>query len=1163
MLRTSVLFRPRPLNRQLASALLAIALTTIATRVHAIPSYTLGVRLDLLAPQSPARVVAGDLNGDGRVDLVVTGYYGRTVSVYLGIPNGLFAPRADYPTPAQPSGVGITDVNGDGRPDLVVECDSDTIAVLLGNGAGGFGAPRDFPTAPSANCLAIGDLNGDGWPDLVLGLYTYPGQISVMLNDGAGGFGAHYELSVGPGDLARGVALGDVNGDGNLDVLASTNLASSNIVLMLGDGAGGFGSPSQVQAEDFGAGVALSDLDDDGRLDFACAQSNGAGAVTIGFGTGSGTFTSTVTHVTGPGSDFAVAIGDVNGDGVEDFAAANLDSARVVMELGDGPRHFGELTTLPTGPQPDGIVIADVNGDGKEDIVTANIGTDSLSVFLGNGGGEFATRSVLPAGPNTDTAAIADLNGDGNPDLVVVSQSIPGVSVFLGNGNGGFSSRTDLTATGGPRGLAIADVNGDGALDIVIGNAANSTVSYFPGNGLGGFGTRVDLSTGTGTDPLSVVVADMNGDGRPDIVAGNHATGTLSILFANSSGGFNTHVDYATGPPSSSPNSIAVLPISAGGFPSMIAACPTNNSVVIINGTGPGTFNPDVLLTTASTPYAVALADLNRDGYLDLVIAEGGANDVLVLLTAYGNNLTASRAAHYPVGTVPASLAIADVNGDGYLDLVVGNDATAGTVSVLLGDGAGGFGPRTDYPVGSQCYAVAVGDLNRDGRADIVSADYASGTASILYGLRATQSRVALTPNTAVAGTPATVTATVAAPFPGLSAPSGQMSFFDGTTLLGSAPVSGGSATFNLSSPRLGVHPISARFAGDGAYLGSIALPQSLVVVPTARPTITSVADVKADQGGSIRLRFRKSPLDAPASSMPITHYDAYRQIAPGLLALARPASPTHAVGHGGGARSSQVELDGWDYVGTTPATTDSAYELVLPTLADSNTTGIHRAVFIVRAQTATPSVYFDAAPDSGYSVDNLPPPPPSPFAAAYVGGATHLHWGAVTTPDLWYYALYRGASSSFTPGPSNRIASSTDTNFVDPGPAGSWYKLSVVVGNGNESGYAVVGPGGITGADDPRLPFAVMLGNPEPNPAREQTRIRFALPRAAGIALEIYDVHGRRVRTLESGDATAGDHAPVWDLRRDDGTPAASGLYFARLRADGVTRVERFTVLR
>ena len=157
---------------------------------------------------------------------------------------------------------------------------------------------------------------------------------------------------------------------------------------------------------------------------------------------------------------------------------------------------------------------------------------------------------------------------------------------------------------------------------------------------------------------------------------------------------------------------------------------------------------------------------------------------------------------------------------------------------------------------------------------------------------------------------------------------------------------------------------------------------------------------------------------------------------------------------------------------------------------------GIHMTTFFVRAATATPTTYFDSPPDSGYSVDNLPPAPPSPFAAAYASGATHLHWGANTEPDLWYYRLYRGSSVGFTPGPASLIATRSDTGYVDAGPAGSYYKLSAVDVNGNESGYAVLTPNGTTEVERPSVPRAVFLAPPSPNPAREGATLRFGLDR-------------------------------------------------------------------
>ena len=127
-----------------------------------------------------------------------------------------------------------------------------------------------------------------------------------------------------------------------------------------------------------------------------------------------------------------------------------------------------------------------------------------------------------------------------------------------------------------------------------------------------------------------------------------------------------------------------------------------------------------------------------------------------------------------------------------------------------------------------------------------------------------------------------------------------------------------------------------------------------------------------------------------------------------------------------------------------------------MPTLADSNSSGFHKSVFFVRALTATPTTYYDSAPDSGYSVDNLPPVPPAPFTAAYTSGATRLHWGASSEPDFWYYKLYRGNSAGFATNAGSLVVSKSDTGYVDTGAAGSYYKLSAVDVNGNESNLAL-----------------------------------------------------------------------------------------------------------
>jgi sugar lactone lactonase YvrE len=298
-------------------------------------------------------------------------------------------------------------------------------------------------------------------------------------------------------------------------------------------------------------------------------------------------------------------------------------------------------------------------------------------------------------------------------------------------------------------------------------------------------------------------------------------------------------------------------------------------------------------------------------------------------------------------------------------------------------------------------------------------------------------------------------------------------------------------------------------------------------------PRILSVTDVGVDQGRQVRVRFRSSSLDAVGSSGPsaVYRYDVLRRIdqSPSFASASAPEATT---------------LDGWDAVGSSGAYGDSVYNIVVPTLSDSNSTGTHRAVFFVRAVTGTIGVFYDSATDSGYSLDNLAPAPPAPFTASYAGGATALHWSRSGESDFYAYRLYRASSAGFTPGPSNLVVTKSDTGYVDPGPAGSFYKLSALDWNGNESAFALVTPYGTTDVPEPGA-VSFGLESVRPNPARATSiHIAFALPAAAPARLELIDVSGRRVLAREVGTLGAGRH----ELEIGRGERIAAGLYLVRL---------------
>lgn len=245
------------------------------------------------------------------------------------------------------------------------------------------------------------------------------------------------------------------------------------------------------------------------------------------------------------------------------------------------------------------------------------------------------------------------------------------------------------------------------------------------------FSERLAFDTGVGA--ISVAIGDLNGDGRPDLATANYYGNSVSVLLGNGAGGFGAHTDFAVG---IEPYSVVIGDMNGDGKPDLAAANGDDNTVSVLMGDGAGGFGARTDYATGSDPIRLAIADLDGDGRLDLATANYDGNSVSVLLA---NNAGGFRKKHdFPTGTLPEGLAIADVNGDHLLDLVVtsvGSSFDVGTVSVLLGNGAGGFGAPTDYPCGGLPFSVAVGDMNSDGRPDLVVPSARANTVGVLLGV--------------------------------------------------------------------------------------------------------------------------------------------------------------------------------------------------------------------------------------------------------------------------------------------------------------------------------------------------------------------------------------------------------------------------------------------
>lgn len=326
----------------------------------------------------------------------------------------------------------------------------------------------------------------------------------------------------------------------------------------------------------------------------------------------------------------SVAIADLNGDGKPDLAAANVFSDNVSILLGTGTGTFGAATTFAVGPHPTSVAIADLNGDGKPDLAVANFHGGSVSILLGTGTGAFGAATNFPAGGNPFSVAIGDLNGDGKPDLAVTLVNVlDAVSVLLGTGTGGFGAATIFVAGGTPESVAIGDLNGDGKPDLAVANFYTNNVSVLlnttPPAGATPSFSAANFAGGTG--PISVAIADLNGDSKPDLAVANHVSSNVSILLGTGTGAFGAATNFAV---AWIPLSVAIADLNGDGQPDL--AVSTNNGVSILLGTGAGAFGAATDFAVGTGLGSVAIADLNGDGKPDLAATHNSGNAVLILL---------------------------------------------------------------------------------------------------------------------------------------------------------------------------------------------------------------------------------------------------------------------------------------------------------------------------------------------------------------------------------------------------------------------------------------------------------------------------------------------------------------------------------------------------
>ena len=487
----------------------------------------------------------------------------------------------------------------------------------------------------------------------------------------------------------------------------------------------------------------------------------------------------------------------------------------------------------------------------------------TLTVFATTGSAQTvsfrpAAGSPVAVGGRLSSIAAADFNGDGRIDVAVVNAQQNTVAVLLGSGNGTFAPgpQSPFTVNAGilsgsvPTAIAVGDLNADGHPDLAITNIPINPISVIGGAITGHIGGAVAVLLGkadgsfngaanfsTGGDlPSSVAISDLNGDGKRDLAIAHLNSGNVSILLGNGSGS----VAFASGSPFSvgtRPASIAVGDFNSDGKIDLAVATADDNAVAILMGLGNGTYAPNVNSPVAvgRRPASVALADLNADGKLDLVAAD--LTDGKVSVSLGDGTGTFPTVQDYPVGRYPISVAVADLNSDGKLDIVAGNNLSY-MVSVLVGNGNGTFKAARHYSVAGDPQSIAVGDFDANNQADIVSANLTAANVAVLLN------------STDIV--PPTTTATLAPP-----ANSNGWNNTNATLTLDATDNSGGSGVKELTY-QIGAQPAivvpggskTLLFNSEGVYsltffaadnAGNVETSQSLLVrVDKTPPTIAS-----------------------------------------------------------------------------------------------------------------------------------------------------------------------------------------------------------------------------------------------------------------------------------------------------------------------------------
>ena len=731
--------------------------------VDGITTNSFAAAVDLAGADTGETLAVGDLDGDGKPDLVAGSYTGRTIAVYRNtsvagsITTNSFAAPVVFSIGASVHTIALGDMDGDGKPDVALVTESPSSLVLFKNlttpgsfTASSLGPQLNFASGDNAIGVAIGDLNGDGRPEVAFG-NQYDGTVEIYQNIIP--LGTAPVITTQPANQTvtlGGTATFGVGATGVVPLSYQWYFDQTNLLV-------GATNPilTLVNAQFANAGVYSVTIT---NLLGSVTSSNALLAVNplptnipaiFSFSPGAAVVSNNVTIT---GINFSpVSANDIVYFGAVQAAVLSASNTNLVVSVPVGAT-YAPITVTVAG-------------------LTAFAPAPFLPTFLGGAslsGSSLAAPVVINAGSGPARVLIGDLDGDGEPDLVVLKGSDGTVGVYRNLGTNGplaatsFAPPVVLTIAGGASsvsGLALADLAGDGRLDIIVGGYSLNRIAIFqnfssPGSlTTNSFGGEVDLAVNG--YPSSIAVADLDGDGLPDIVTANQQGNTVSILKNLGSGGtisddsFAAPVSFATGP---NPWNVFIADIDGDGNPDVVTLNQGSASqkisilrnVGLMDGITTNSFAAAVDLAGVDSGETMAVGDLDGDGKPDLVAGSYTGSTIAVYRnTSVAGSITANSFAAplvFAIGASVHTIALGDLDGDGKVDVAVVTQSPSSLVLFKNLSSPGSFttsslGPQLNFASGDNAIGVAIGDLNGDGRPEVAFGNQFDGTVEIYQNI--------------------------------------------------------------------------------------------------------------------------------------------------------------------------------------------------------------------------------------------------------------------------------------------------------------------------------------------------------------------------------------------------------------------------------------------